>query len=46
MSRAARFASTCEICAERIEEDEEIVCLEDEWVHRECAEDEGEEIAP
>lgn len=41
----ATYESTCSLCDGRIYEEDEIVCLDDEWVHAICAEDEGEQVA-
>lgn len=42
----AAYSSRCSICDERIVEDvDEIVCVDGEWVHADCAENEGENVA-
>lgn len=40
----ASFESRCGYCHGRIYEDEPIVNVDDEWVHAQCAENEGEEV--
>lgn len=40
----ATYESTCELCGNRIHEEDEIVRVDDEWVHAQCAEDEGYEV--
>lgn len=35
----AQFEGRCGLCFEAIHEGDEIVCVEDEWCHIECAED-------
>lgn len=37
----ASFESRCEWCGDNIEEGDAIVCVENVWVHADCAEDEG-----
>ena len=37
----ATHESRCTICDLRIYEGDPIVCVDDEWVHEDCAEDEG-----
>lgn len=36
----AVYESTCGICLGRIYEGDQIQCVDDEWCHVECAEDE------
>ncbi|MCW3018626.1 MAG: hypothetical protein JWN10_934 [Solirubrobacterales bacterium] len=40
----ASYDSTCGLCDGLIGEGDEIVCVDDEWVHALCAEDEGYEV--
>lgn len=42
----ASYDSECPLCGMPIVgEVDEIVCLDDQWVHAKCAEDEGAEVA-
>ena len=40
----ARFAGPCGLCDKRIHEDDEIVMIEGEACHVDCAEDDGYEV--
>ena len=41
----ARHSSTCDLCSTRIHKDvDDIVCVEGEWVHAQCAEDHELEV--
>jgi hypothetical protein len=40
----ATFESECLLCERTIYEGDGIVCVDDEWLHAECAEEEGEEV--
>lgn len=37
----AQFDSICEICSEEISEGDEITQVDGEWVHYQCADEEG-----
>jgi hypothetical protein len=39
----ARFPGRCGLCQRPIEEGDEIVQLDDEWVHEACADDEEDD---
>jgi hypothetical protein len=41
---AATYVSRCPICDESIDEGDEIVSVDGDWVHAFCAEDEGYEV--
>ncbi len=40
----AAYEGRCALCDDRIHDGDEIVRVDDEWVHAQCAEDEGEEV--
>jgi predicted restriction endonuclease len=40
----AAYDSVCGLCGGRIVEGDEIVAIDDEWCHAQCAEDDGEEL--
>lgn len=40
----ATYESTCDLCGRAILEEDPIVCVDDEWVHADCAEDDGFEV--
>lgn len=40
----AAFPSYCTLGEDDIQEGDEIVCIDDEWVHKRCAEEEGYEV--
>lgn len=42
----AEYESTCETCGCGIEPGDMIECVDGDWVHEECAEDEGLEFTP
>lgn len=38
------YMSRCQLCEKTVEEGDPIVKVDDEWVHAQCAEDEGYEV--